>query len=457
MPRVVIVGAGVSGLAAAHRVKTLRPDVEVSVFEGSDRVGGLVDTERTDGFVIDIGPESIITDKPAGMDLIRELGLDAEVVRTKDPSRGALIVHDGKLVPIPAGFSLMAPTKMREFLESPILSWEGKVRASMDLVLPRGGSADDESLASFVERRFGKELLEKLAQPLAGGIYGADPAKLSLRATMPRFLEAEAEHRSVTLGLRARAKANRSEASSGARYGLFVNFRQGMRTLVEALEGSLEGFVTPRTQVRSIEIGTGGVTLETSRGTERADAVILAQNAKSQAALLKSIDAELASELSGIEHGSAGIVTFAWRREDVPHPLAANGFVVPTVEKRAILASTFLSEKWPGRAPDGWVLLRVFVREDRLGERVEELIEVARGELRSLLGITKAPELVRAHQWRGVMPHYYVGHLDRVRRVDSRLAAFPRLALAGNSLRGVGIPDAIRAGDLAARSALEAL
>jgi oxygen-dependent protoporphyrinogen oxidase len=460
--RVVVVGAGVSGLAAAHRALELRPDLDVVVLESGPRGGGLVRTERTDdGFVIEVGPDSIVTDKPWAIDLARRLGLSHEIIGTREGLRGAYVVRNGKLLRIPDGFSLMAPTRALPVLASPILSWRGKARMALELVLPRGPAYDDESLASFVRRRFGDEVLERLAQPLVGGIYGADPRALSLRATMPRFVEAERRHRSVTLALIRRARASAAEGgASGARYGLFASFRRGTGALPEALMAALGARV--RTNCRAVSLSrraSGGFRVGTDGGDAlAADAVVVAVPAPVGARLLSEIDARLAYELGAIPMGSAATVTLAFERRDVQHPLDAYGFVVPYVERRPSMAATFASQKWEGRAPSGKVLIRLFLGgptgEPLLARDDEALVEVARAELAALLGVRRRPLLQRVYRYISAMPQYHVGHLARVARIEERERAVPGLALAGNALHGVGIPDAVRSGEAAAERVL---
>lgn len=454
---VVVVGAGISGLACAHRLVELDADREVLVLEASERAGGNVRSERTeDGFVIEHGPDSIITDKPWALDLAKRVGLEDELVSTVPDNRGAYVVAHGRLEPIPEGFAMMAPVRIGPFLKSPILSWRGKIRAGLDAVMPRG-TADDESLASFVRRRFGDELFERLAQPLVGGIYGADPEKLSLRATMPRFLDIEKESRSVSLGLlrrqrQAKARAAQSQAASGARYALFVSFRGGCEALTERLVDRLGDRVRTSSAVTALEpVPDGGWTL--TAGGERIDAsaVVLATPAHRSGALVQPWDPELADLLEAIPYGLAATVTFAFRREQIPHPMDAYGFVVPTVERRKILAATWSSRKWPERAPAGMELVRAFLggpgNEHVVDQDDDTLIESALGELRNIMGAHGEPSLVRVDRYVRAMPHYHVGHGEQVARIDERVGAHRGLALAGNAYDGVGIPDSVHRGE----------
>jgi oxygen-dependent protoporphyrinogen oxidase len=448
--KIVVVGAGPSGLAAAHKATELArargetPDVVL--LEASDRAGGAIGTEAIDGFLAERGADGFLTEKRAVIELAKRLGIDGRLVGTRPARDGAFVVKDGELHPIPVGFSMMAPTRVRPFLRSPIMSWRGKARALAEMALPRGEARPDESLASFVRRRFGDEVLEALAQPLVSGIYGADPERLSLRATMPRFLDEEARSRSVTLGLRRKAKAA-GGATRGARYGLFASFDRGMQVLVDALVATIPDLRLGEA-VTAIEPGASGVVVRTTRGEHRADRVILAANGLVLAPLLRPIDVTLSSEIARIEHGSCATVVLGYRTRVLPERLDGYGFIVPKREHRPSMAATFLSRKWPNRAPEGGELVRVFLHEPGTSE--EECVRVARDELRALVGVTDEPLFSRVRQWRGAMPQYHVGHLELAARIAGLAKKHAWLRIAGNSLTGVGLPDAIAAGEAAA-------
>ncbi|MFN7697369.1 MAG: protoporphyrinogen oxidase [Deltaproteobacteria bacterium] len=463
--RVLVVGSGLSGLAAAFRLSELVPEDHIEIWEASGRTGGWVATDLLDAqrigcasagsLVIDLGPESILRDKPVGTRLVARLGLEDRVIRTRTDRHGAYVVTRGALTRIPEGFSLIGPGDLLGFAQSGVISLEGKARASLELVMPARPRqpGEDESLASFVRRRFGWEVLERLAQPLASGIYGADAEVLGLLGTMPRFLEMEAKQGSVTRALVAAARQTREQEGSGARYGLFYSFDAGMQVLTDALAARLSGRIQLGRAAASITRRPYGLEVRDVEGTSaRFDAVALALPAHRCAALLREPEPELAGGLAAIPHGSAATVTFVWRREDVPHPLDAYGFVVPRTERRRILASTWSSEKWPGRAPEGLVLLRVFAAgEDALGRRDDALLSLeARRELADLMGITAAPLFEKAVRYEHAMPLYGPDHLARRDQIASHLASLRDIAVAGNSLFGVGIPDAIASGETAA-------
>jgi len=456
-----VLGGGISGLTAAYRL--LQQGADVELLEAGARVGGLLGTERIDACVVETGADSILTEKPWAVALARELGLESEIIGTRTGSRGAYIVHGGKLERVPAGFSLLAPLDLTALARSPLLSPQGKLRAALDFVLPRG-TGEDESLESFVVRRFGRELFERLAQPLAGGIYGADPAKLSLRATMPRFLEIEREYGSVTRGMRARARLAASSggsadgAATGARYGLFAAFKGGMQALVDALASALGERVQTRSMATALYGSERGFRVEVRGGSRQYDAVVVALPAHAAAQTLAGFDATLSGELAAIQYASAATITLCWPRAAIPHPLDAFGFVVPTIEQRSIIASTWASVKYDGRAPEDSALIRVFVGGHRGQHLVDygdaELTSIARRELEQLIGVAAAPAWSLVKRYVRAMPQYHVGHQGRVARIELQERQHARFALAGNAYRGVGIPDAVKSGEDAARRVL---
>lgn len=459
--RVAVLGGGVSGLTAAYRLR--KAGVEVELLEASSRVGGLLGTELAHGCVVETGPDSILTEKPWAMRLAEELGLGPRIIATRSENRGAYVVHEGRLERVPEGFSLMAPTDAAALARTPLLSPAGKLRAGLELIIPRRpeSEGDDESLESFVVRRFGRELFDRLAQPLAGGIYGADPARLSLRATMPRFPALEQRHGSVIRGLRASA-AKKDEAASGARYGLFAAFEGGMQTFVDALEGALAGQVKKEHPAHRIaRNGEGGYRVEAGGEVGDYDAVIVALPAPHAARVVHDLDRALSEALGAIEYASAATVTFIWPRAAIPHPLDAFGFVVPVIEKRGIIASTWASVKYEGRAPKDKALLRVFIGGHRgqhfVDHTDEELAESARRELAQLLGVSESPLWTRVVRYRRAMPQYHLGHLARVAHIEQLAEQHARFALAGNALHGVGIPDAVKSGEEAAARIVRAI
>ncbi|MEK6283176.1 MAG: protoporphyrinogen oxidase [Acidobacteriota bacterium] len=479
MKHIVVIGGGISGLAAAHRIlernQELGPELNVTLLEADPRVGGTVQTEKRDGFLLERGPDSFISEKPEALNLAKRLGLETHLIQTNPSHRRAFIARNAQLLPVPDGFHLLAPGRLLPFLSSDIFSWRGKARIAMDLLLPRrrdNGDAD-ESLAQFVRRRLGREALARMAQPMVGGIYTADPETLSLRATMPRFLEMERQHRSLILALRQRGPAHLTyhpdTGTSGARYSLFLAFDQGMQLLTDTLAGKIsalsnaspgQGPIRLNTRVESLAFsrenseGAKWRVRTSANETLFADAVCLALPAHAGARLMRDVDAPLASELEGIPYASSATINLAYKRSDIPHLLDGFGFVVPFIENRTIMACTFSSVKFSGRAPKDCALMRVFVggalQPGMLELTEAELISRVESDLRDLIGVESAPIFSEISRWENSMPQYCLGHIERVQRIRDRSALLQGFALAGNAYIGPGIPDCIRSGEEAA-------
>jgi oxygen-dependent protoporphyrinogen oxidase len=462
--RIIIIGGGITGLSAAYRLSELSSErdhwLDVTLIEARDRLGGVIHTIKRDGFLIDAGPDNFITAKPWALALARRLGLESELISTNEAYRRALVVRRGKLMPIPEGFLLLAPTKFMPLITSTLFSLPGKLRMAMEVFLPARKVNEDESLASFVTRRFGREALDRVVQPLISGIYTADPNRLSLRATMPRFLDLETKYGSVIKGMRHQGKQPKSKGS-GARYGMFVTFRDGMHTLINTLRDRLDHvrFLLNKRVVRvNKNVNHGAVAcweVELEDGTSmEAEGLIMTGPSKHTARLLTGVDLKLAEQLSAVQYASSAVVHLAYRRQQVAHPLDAFGFVVPILEKRNIIAASFSSVKYEGRAPQGYVLLRAFMGGalyPQMMKRDDEgLIDAARSDLEDLLGINTAPHFAVVHRWHESMPQYDVGHLQKVASIRKRLGEHPGLQLGGNGFEGVGIPDCVRAGERAA-------
>jgi oxygen-dependent protoporphyrinogen oxidase len=465
----VVVGGGITGLAAAHRLWEIDPALEVTLLEASDRVGGVIRTVTRDGFLIEQSADNFITAVPWAVDLCRRIGLADELIETQRAERGAMVVHRGQLLRVPAGFMLLSPARIWPLVTTPILSPWGKLRLLAEYFVPRRKSTDDESLASFARRRLGREVFERIVQPLVGGIYTADPEKLSLQATMPRFVEMERRYGSLIRAARAEAgDEGNATHESGARYGLFVTPRAGLTSLVEAIAARLpDGAVRLDSPVERIAREDEGAwvvrTAPTSGpGTEiYANAVIVAVGAPQAAGMLCELDRELAGELARIEYAGTSIVSLAYRREQIAHRLDAFGFVVPAAERRSILAGSFASIKFASRAPEGMVLVRVFIGGAcqaglaDLGD--DDLRRIAVDELGALLGVKGDPQFALVARWPRSMPQYHVGHSQLVAAIERRAARWPGLALAGNAYHGVGIGHCIHSGERAAEQIALAL
>ena len=456
MSRIAVIGGGISGLAAAHRLIELNPTTQVTLIEASARLGGTIRTDEREGFLLERGPDSFISEKPEAVALAKRLGIESRLIETNAKYRRSFIVRNGRLRPVPQGFQLMAPSRIWPFLTTDIFSLGGKARMAADLVLPRRttNGVSDESLSSFVRRRLGREALDRMAQPMVGGIYTADPETLSLRATLPRFLDMEREHRSLILAMLRKTRAQ--SGTSGARYSLFLSFDQGMGVLVNALEQKLTQLdLRTNTEVQSLSRTAASWIIQTANGaTLEADAVCLALPAYKAAELLKEISQPLVSDLKQIKYASTATINLAYRRAAIQHSLDGFGFVVPFIEKRSLIACSFSSVKFADRAPRDHVLLRAFVggalQPDMFALDEDEMLKRVENDLRELLAITEKPLFTEVSKWKNSMPQYEVGHLDRVQSIENDVAQLPRLTLAGNAYRGAGIPDCIRSAEAAA-------
>ena len=463
MNRVAIIGGGVAGLAAAHRVVELAKEnslnIDLTLLEASPRLGGSIATEKIGDFLVEAGADSFITEKPWALRLCERLGLSSRLVSTQAAYQKIYVVNRGKLVPLPIGFFLIAPTRFWPFVYSPLFSWPGKLRIAAEIVLPRGRNDQDESLGSFVRRRFGAETLERVAQPLIGGIYASDPDQLSLTATMPRYKEMERSKRSIIRAMWSEQRRRaRSESGSGARWSLFVTLAGGMQELIDSIvqriPKSAMRLDSPATHLshdrekKSWRIAVGNSESIT------ADAVVIATPAFQAAKILEPIASDAAAELKQIAYASTSTVSLGYGRKDFPRPPDSFGFVVPAVEQRKIMACTFSSLKYPGRAPEDHILLRAFVggalQPELFADDDPTMLKNVRGELASLLGVVAEPVLSRIWRHPKSMPQYHIGHAARIERIETTLRQFPSIALAGNAYHGVGISDCVHTGEEAA-------
>lgn len=461
---VVVVGAGVTGLSAAHFLKRDRPDWTVTVLEARPDPGGNIRTERTGGFVVDAGPDSFVRTKPHAVELCKELGLEGEFISTEETARNVYVAHDGRLELLPGGMALAVPTRLEPWMKTPLVGLAAKLRLMGEPLVPRAEPGTDESIHAFFARRLGEEAAEKLAGPLLGGIYAGDVRELSMRATFPQLVELEEKHGSLLRGFLA-AELERSGhrgASPGVAEVLswlrrkgaahaaspFVSLRSGMGTLIDRLVASLpEGSVRTGVTVTGVTRQGSTFRVETEGGDPLlADAVVLAAPAHVAARLVG--DPEAATELASIRYVSTATVFFALPREGVAHDLQGFGFIVPPGEAE-ILAATWVSSKWAGRAPPGAVLIRAFVGgardEARLAESTDEqLVTLARRDLERFMGPLGEPLFTRVYRYAKSNPQPAVGHLRKLERLKARLAEIPGLFVCGAAYEGVGIPDCVR-------------
>jgi protoporphyrinogen/coproporphyrinogen III oxidase len=479
--RIAVIGGGIAGLAAAHRFVELDPRCQLTLFEAGPRLGGVVSTVHEDGFQVEQSADNFITTIPWGVDLCKRLGLGDQLIGTNPAYRRTFVVRRGRLHRLPDGFLMMAPTQLWPLAVTPILSPLGKLRAAMEYFIPPRTGDDDESMAHFVRRRLGREAFERLVEPLVSAVYAADLEKLSVLATLPRFRDMERDHRSLIRAMRHQIKQTRragilpaKAAESGARYSMFVTLRNGLSSLIDVLASRLPpGTVRLNTPVARIEphgtvwrvhthdeCGMMNDDSHSSFITQHSsfDSLILATPSPVTAALLQPLDAALSADLASIEHSGTAILSLGYRLDDIGHRLDGMGAVVPAVEHSPILAVSFSSQKYTHRAPDGTTLLRVFVGGARRPEVAAmndaELTPLVLDELARVFQIRGQPCYRNIARWPGTMPQYYVGHKDLVARIESRVAALPNVTLAGNAYHGVGLPDCIHGGELAAERIL---
>ena len=461
MIRIAIIGGGISGLAAALALEEPRRAgaVEYTLYESSPNLGGVLRTERIHDCIVEAGPDSFISEKPWASDLCRTLGLGDQLIGSNDADRKTYILVRDRLIPLPDGLMFMVPTKILPTGLSPLFSWGTKLRMGRELLHPPRAGEADESVASMVERHYGHEMVDRLADPLLSGVYGGEAANLSVRAVLPRFADMERTHGSLGRAmLAARKKMPRGASKPPA--PLFTSLKNGMQQLIEALVPRLNpASLVTNTAVHSIEPRTGGWSVSADLKSDHYNAVIVATPALAAAKLLAS-SADLSAELAGIGYSSS-ITAVLGYGADVRQSLPPGfGFLVPRSEGKQLLAATFVHNKFPHRAPPDRALLRCFFAGSS-AEKVwplsdDAIIAVVRNELQQILGVRSVPLFARVYKWKSAMAQYGVGHLERLERIERLRQQLPGLALAGNGYRGIGVPDCVRSGSEAVKQLLNA-
>jgi len=501
LKRIAIIGGGIAGLSAAWTLEKARrassggaEALEYHLYEAADRLGGVIRSEIVDGCVVEGGPDSFLTEKPAAAALCRELGIEDQLLPSNDAERKTYIVVKNRLVPLPDGLMFMVPTKLIPTALTPLFSWSTKLQMAREFLFPPAPATEDESVADMTRRHFGQETVDRLVSPLLSGVYGGDASQLSVRAVLPRMVTMEKEHRSLTramLAARKRMRAHQPGAApsappskagssaNGSRVGsrsLFTTLRGGMKLMADGIAAQLApGSIHLSTPVQALHHNSDdcrdprpsdcryscGWTLETSPGKEKFDGVVLALPAWAVAHLLRPVDRLTSSLLSEIPYSSSVTVTLGYHRSELESLPLGFGYLVPPTEKRSMLACTFVHNKFAGRTPHDKGVLRCFLggsgNESLLDATDEELTTIVRKELSEILGLQAKPTFVRITRSRRAMAQYGVGHLERTQAIRENVAALPALALAGNAYDGIGVPDCIRTGQQAAEAVLRSL
>lgn len=477
MKRVIVIGGGITGLAAAYKVKraaeTDGHDVTFTLVERDPRLGGKILSEEVDGFVVDGGPDCFLTEKPALHRIAKMTGVEGDKMPTDDSRKKTWILAGGKLHEMPDGIMMFAPTKFWPFVTTGLFTWPGKIRMGMDLLIPRkerwpeGDTAaqHDETLEAFIVRRMGRECLNRMAEPLVGGVHASDPAVMSLAATFPRLLDMEQKFGSMIGGF---VDARRKVAEIRKKYPpdpknprtFFTSFKHGMQEITDVM-ADVAGRDAIRTGVSAerLERSGDGWKVRLSDGDVlEGDAVIVATEGWAAEQLLADVDEQTYEALSGISHSSSATVSLAFDTTDVGFSLDAFGVLCPIAEKRDLMAVTYSSTKWPGRAPAGKTLMRGFVggpqNQAIMEKSDEELAHIVQENMRGILGLKAEPMWARVYRWHLGMPQYTLGHLDRVATIVDRCETMPGLAIGGGSYTGVGIPNCVESGERAVTKVL---
>jgi len=462
MRRIAIVGGGISGLSAAYALEKKRRGGEVDyvLYETSPRLGGVLVTERVDGCLIEAGPDSFLTEKPWASELCQELGLGDQLIGSNDAGRKTYILIRGRLVEMPDGLMFMVPTKILPTIFSPLFSLKTKLRMAREWFHPPHTAKGDETVASMVERHYGPEMVDRLADPLLSGVYGGEASQLSVRAVLSRFADMEAKHGS--LGRAMLAARKNAPKPNGALRPLFTSLKEGMQQMVDALVQRLDGdALTTGAPVQAVTREGGGWIVSAGLQSDQFDAVILAVSTQVAASLLRMSGPLLAAELGGVNYSSSVTVALGYDQHVRGSLPPGFGFLVPRSEGKRMLAATFVHNKFPHRAPDHRAILRCFLGgardEQILASSDDEILRIVREELNQILHLTAEPLFARVFKWRGAMAQYGVGHLERLQRIEALRQKLPGLALAGNGYNGIGVPDCVRSGSEAVEDTLKSL
>jgi protoporphyrinogen/coproporphyrinogen III oxidase len=448
--KTVIIGGGISGLAAAYELA--QANQPATLFDPAP-LGGVIQTRRVADCLIEAGPDSFLSAKPAALQLIQELGLAHEVIGSNDHQRVTFIRRNGRMIPLPDGLMMMVPTKIWPMVTTPLLGWGTKIKIGLEFLrTPPSAPAEERSVAALVRDHYGSEAVDYLAEPLLAGVYGGDPERLSATSVLPRFVEMEKKYGSLTKGtLAGRRQASAAPGSGGT---LFRTLQGGLQTWVDALERSLAGRITVRHEaIESVTKTTDGYRLQTAHGDLIAERLIVATPAWGTAKLMQQLDAPLATQLAAIEYSSSLTIGLVYDEAKLNVKLNGFGFLVPQRERDFLLACTWVHRKFNHRAPSGKAVVRAFSKE--VGVSDATAIERTRADLKRLTGLDAEPLGTAIGRWPQSMAQYTVGHQSRIAAIEARARQHPGLYLIGNAFGGIGIPDCIQLARQTVRAALK--
>ena len=466
MKRIAIIGGGIAGLSAAYELDLHRrngADIDYALYEASPRLGGVLQTERVEDCLVEAGPDSFLTEKPWASNLCRELGIANEIIGSNDAARKTYILLNNRLIPMPDGLMFLVPTKVFPTVFSPLFSRSAKIRMAREWFYPKHDvtnptHGEDETVAALIERHYGKEMVERLADPLLSGVYGGQASELSVRAVLPRFVDMEAKYGSLGRAM----LASRKDKPASQTPPIFSSLRDGMSRFVEVLAAKLDPTrLRTGLPIQELQRREYGWLVATEAGGSSFDAIVTATPTPVAAKLLQHSAPALAQELREIRYSSSVTVGLVYDAKISPDLPEGFGFLVPRAEGKRLLACTFVHNKFPHRAPETRCLLRCFLGGSRdeavLNLSTNEIVAIVRRELNEILGLTAEPLAARVYKWPQSMAQYSVGHLDRLERIHQLLQETPRLTLAGNGYRGIGVPDCVRTGREAATQMLRYL
>lgn len=474
--KIVIIGAGISGLSTAYFLKeNSAEDLDITIIEKKSTLGGNINTQKFDGYLVEGGPDSFLSEKPWAMALCKRIGLTEELLPTNAEHQKTYIYSKKKLHPMPEGLILMIPTKVMPLAYSSLLSIPGKIRMGLELFIPKRKSTSDESFGHFVQRRLGKEALNKIAEPFIAGVHGGDPNKMSIKASFPKFVAMEQEDGSLIKGMikrmanfkkmaegkRASDNPNNNEAK--IRITMFMSLKGGMTTLVDTLLTKIkDAKIRTETTVTDISASDGGYTVAIEgEDSIKADSVVICTPAYSASTIFRSLNRSLHEKLLTIPYASTSTISMSFKRSQIKKSIDGFGFVVPKAEGKRIIGSTWSSIKWAGRAPDDELLLRCFVggslHEKLLEKTDEEVMTMVLEDLKSIMDIEGEPVMSRMFRYKKAMPQYTIGHEERVEGIEFELKEHQGLFLTGSAYHGIGISDTVREAESTAKKVLASL